>query len=73
MTALPDGTYDAFVIDASDDRDGRHLELTIVSGERKGEVVAITSTDTDGTDLDLIGLPATVVVRDGVPNVVIDA
>ena len=50
----------------------RHLDLTIVSGEHKGEVVSIATDDTTGEDIDLMGLPATLVVLDGEPSVTID-
>ena len=65
---LPDGRYDAFVIDADDDG----LELTLVSGEHKGEVLAVSSSSSLGDPVDLMGMPATLVVTDGVPSVTID-
>jgi hypothetical protein len=72
VTALPDGTYDAFVIDARDDGTVRHLDLTIVAGEHKGEVVSIATNDTTGQDIDVMGLPATLVVHDGRPSVTLE-
>jgi len=75
--ALPDGTHDALVIDAHDGTDdlGRamqRLELTVVAGPSKGFVVTVVSGDPLGNEIDLIGMPATITVRDGEPSVVID-
>jgi len=71
---LEDGEYPAFVIDVDDTADGsRTLELTILSGEHKGEVVTITAVGLAGDYVDLIGMPATIVVADGRPSVTIDS
>jgi hypothetical protein len=74
---IPDGTYDAFVVDAATGRadDGTehmHLELTILSGEHKGHIVTLTATGLPGTEIDLMGMPATLTVTDGEPSVRID-
>jgi hypothetical protein len=73
---VADGTYDAFVVDAEirDDGDERitHLELTIIAGEHKGEVVAVAATGMTADEVDLIGMPATLTVTDGRPAVRID-
>lgn len=70
---LADGTYDAFIVDVTTDDDGtRHLSLTILSGERKGEVVDIQAVGLAGSDIDLIGMPATVTVREGSPHLRVD-
>jgi hypothetical protein len=74
---IPDGTYDAFVVDAeaglADDGTGHmHLDLTILSGEQKGNLVSLTATGLPGTEIDLMGMPATLTVSDGVPTVRID-
>jgi hypothetical protein len=45
------------------------VELTIVAGAAKGEVVALRATGLPGDPLDLLGVPATITVRDGVPAV----
>jgi hypothetical protein len=67
---LADGTYDALVVDASRGDDGSiGVEITIVAGPAKGEVVSLRTADLGGTDpLDLLGVPATLTVRDGVPS-----
>jgi hypothetical protein len=77
-TVIPDGTYDAFVIDAEpgmadDGRDQMHLDLTILSGEQKGNVVSVTASGLLGTAIDLMGMPATLTVAGGRPSVQIDS
>ena len=53
---LPDGSYDALVVDAHDGgADGVvHLELTLLDGERKGEIVRVTAGGIDRDPLDLL-------------------
>jgi hypothetical protein len=70
VAQLADGTYDALVVDASTGDDGSiGVEITIVAGPAKGEVVALRTSDLGGTDpLDLLGVPATLMVRDGAPS-----
>jgi hypothetical protein len=71
---LPDGTYDALVVDAStDDDDTIALEITIISGQHKGDVVALRATGLDVDELDLLGMPGTLSVEDGVPRFAVDA
>ena len=69
--ALDDGTYDALVVDAATGDDGRcRVELTLLDGAHKGEVVAVrTDGIADDDALDLLGIPATLVVARGVPTV----
>jgi len=74
---IPDGTYDAFVVDAEpgvadDGTEHMHLELTILAGEHKGTMVTVTATGLIGTEIDLLGMPATLTVADGQPRVRID-
>lgn len=70
---LPDGSYDALVVDASPGDDGAvRLELTIVAGAAKGEVVALRAAGLAGDPIDLLGLPATITVRDGAPSVLFE-
>ncbi len=77
--APPDGDYDAFVLDVVDEPgdDGsssvQRLDLTIVAGELKGQVVSVTSPSPLGDFADLVGMPATLSVRDGEPSVTIDS
>ena len=69
--ALRDGVYDAFVVWADARDDGRvALELTITTGEHKGEVVALNAASIETRDaLDLVGLPCTLHVSAGQPRI----
>jgi hypothetical protein len=76
--ALPDGTYDALVVDISEASDTSDsdtgggtvaVELTIIAGPAKGEVVTLRATGLEGDPLDLLGVPATITVADGAPSV----
>jgi hypothetical protein len=70
---LSDGVYDAFVVDARVHGDGRTtLELTIIAGEHKGEVLELTATGLEGDEIELMGMPATVTIDGGTPRVRID-
>jgi hypothetical protein len=69
---LPDGTYDAFVLDATRDGEVLHLELTIIAGRHKGEVLTLSATGLDRDELDLMGVPATIAVDGGRPAVTIE-
>lgn len=75
-TVLPDGTYDAFVLEAEPVPDGEagdvRVELTITSGPSKGAVVHVLGHLDDGDPLDLLGIPATLVVDDGTPHLRLD-
>ena len=71
---VEDGSYDALVVDAASGMadDGTavmHLELTILGGPHKGELVAVSATGLRGTEIDLLGIPATLVVTHGTPTV----
>jgi hypothetical protein len=77
LPVLPDGTYPAFVVDAEEDIEATepvvvHLSVTILTGEHKGEVVDLSATHLDRSSIDLIGMPATLTVSDGVPSLEID-
>jgi hypothetical protein len=71
---VPDGDYDAIVVDArpSASRDGVTLELTILDGEHKGAVVEVSSTDIDDDPVFLLAIPARLVVADGTPTVTLE-
>ena len=73
---LPDGTYEAFVLDAEPVPDGGvddvRVELTITSGSSKGAVVSVRGHVDGGDPLDLLGIPATLVVEDGTPRLRLD-
>ncbi len=74
MSTLPDDTYDAFIIDVQldDERDAIRIELTITSGDHKSDVLAIYATNLERDSIELIGLPARLHVRDGVPRLTFD-
>lgn len=68
--SLPDGTYDALVVDTATRDDGSvAVDLTIVAGEAKGEVVTLRAPHFAGDPLDLLGVPATITVAGGTPSV----
>ena len=72
MFQLDDGTYDVLVIDATADGDALALEITIVSGEHKGEVAGLRATGLDVDELELLGMPGTLTVENGVPRFAVD-
>lgn len=70
VPALPDGAYDALVVDATEGHGGSvTVELTIVAGPAKGEVVSLRTAGLSGDPIDLLGVPATLTVAGGVPSV----
>ncbi|WP_436795279.1 hypothetical protein [Actinospongicola halichondriae] len=69
---LEDGNYDALAFDAETEGDEITVELTILSGDHKGAVVSLRTTDWHGDETDLLGIPATITVADGVPSVVFE-
>jgi hypothetical protein len=72
---LPDGDHDVFVVDATavdDTPEAWILELTVVSGPHKGEVVTVRANNLTGSEFDLLGMPGTLTVRDGQPSMRID-
>lgn len=71
MSELSDGSHDVVVVDAREDEHGVvHLELAVTSGAHKGEVVHVAARSFARDALDVLGLPATVHVHEGVPRVV---
>ena len=80
---LADGTYDAIVVDAADvddrgadvdDTAGAcvRLELTIVAGPHKGDMVAVRAEHLAMTAVETLGLPARLIVTDQRPEVVLE-
>lgn len=70
---LDDGTYDVVVVDAelvdaTDPTGGVRVELTILAGEHKGEVLALTAAGLRRDPLDLLAAPGTLVVEAGAPS-----
>ena len=67
---LADGVYDAFVVWAETRDDGAlALDLTITTGEHKGDVVSVRATGAPRDAIELVGVPCTLRVRDGAPIV----
>jgi len=68
---LPDGSYDAMVIDISAvvDAPGARLELALLDGGHEGDVVLIRSPGLDPDDVSILGAGARVTVVAGVPGV----
>lgn len=71
---LPDGTYDAIVVDADDGDDGTvGIQLTVLAGPAKGEVIEVRGPARAGREaLDLLGIPATITVVEGRPRVTLE-
>ena len=68
MSALPDGIYEAMVVDVDiDERDDiARVELVIVTGAHKGDVVPLRGDARRMKTTDVVGLPATLTITDGV-------
>ena len=69
---LPDGSYDVIVVDATADDGSIAIEITILGGDHKGEVVGIRTGDLDADELDLLAMPGTLRVDNGVPHFVLE-
>ncbi len=70
---LPDGTYDVFVVDAEAGADGAmRLDVTILDGEHKGEVVSLQASGLQVDELEALGTPGTLTVTEGAPRVVLE-
>jgi hypothetical protein len=70
---MPDGRYDVFIIDAEIiDESTMRIELMMVTGDDKGNVFALRGPMLADDPIDVIGLPATMTVTDGVPSVTVD-
>jgi hypothetical protein len=86
---LEDGRYDVFIVDATaddataddgaavdrPDGDGSRwvLELTVLAGAHRGEVVTVRAAGLRGGEADLIGMPGTLTVVNGEPSLRVDA
>lgn len=70
---LEDGSYDAFIIDAHDTAEGAtRVDLTITTGDHKGQALSLASSTSLGDPVDLLGMPATITVAFGTPSIQID-
>jgi hypothetical protein len=71
---LPDGSYDALVLDVGEaEGGGVRYELTLLSGPEKGSVVTVNAATGDPFDLSPMGIGATIVVRNGTPSIELEA
>jgi hypothetical protein len=69
MQAMPDGRYDVFIVDAETiDENTMRVEIAMVSGDDKGNVIAVRGPHLARDPIDLLGLPGVLVVEDGVPR-----
>ena len=70
---LADGTYDVVVVDADDDAGGIvHVEVAILAGEHKGEVVSVAASGLERDPLDLLAAPGTLTVSEGSPSLALE-
>lgn len=73
MQPITDGRYEVFILHAAIvDQNTMSIEMTMVSGDDKGAVVALRGPHLARDPVSLLGLPATLVVDAGVPRVVLD-
>ena len=76
---LADGTYDVIVVAATEvagapggGADGPtvvSLDLAVLAGPAKGEIVSVRAVGLDGEPVLLLGIPGTLTVDGGVPRV----
>lgn len=75
---LEDGTYDVVVVDADEieQTEGSpaalRVEVAVLAGPHKGEVLAITAHGLRRDPIDLLAVPATVTVIDGAPHLALE-
>jgi len=68
---LDDGTYDVIIIDANARDDGAiAMDVAVSSGARRGDVVTIIATGLTRDAIDLLAMPATLIIEGGTPRVV---
>ena len=73
MQAMPDGRYDVFIVDAETiDETTMRVEIAMVSGDEKGDVFAVRGPHLARDPIDLLGLPGTLIVRDGIPRLEVE-
>ncbi len=73
MSELADGRYDVIVVDVETiDESTIRIDLAMVQGDRRGEVIAIRGPSSQRDPLDLLGLPGVIVVDGGNPRLVIE-
>ena len=71
---LPDGSYEVFVVDVDEEAGPGTvlLSLTVVAGEHKGAAFDLAASGLDGGFVELVGMPGTLSITDGVPVISIE-
>jgi hypothetical protein len=72
---LSDGAYDVIVVDATaapGEGGALTLEVAILAGPHKGEVVAVLAVGLHLDEVDALGTPGTLTVRDGQPSMTLE-
>ena len=72
---LEDGTYEVIVVDATnspDDSDLIQIEIAILAGPHKGEIVGISAAGLGRCDFEILGTPGTLTVADEVPSLMLE-
>ena len=69
---LEDGSYEALVIDVTDDAEVIVLSITVTAGAHKGEVIDVRAAGLHSDALDLLAMPCVLTVLNGEPRVVFD-
>jgi hypothetical protein len=74
VIGLDDGSYEVLVVEVvpAPSRAGMQLELVLVTGPHKGEVVRVRAQGLCRDPVDLLGLPATLTVSKGEPELRFD-
>ncbi len=72
---LSDGIYDVIVVDAEAVDAGDEvvrLELAVLAGPHKGEVLTLTGPAAGRDPLDLLGVPASLEITNGMPRLALE-
>jgi hypothetical protein len=76
---LDDGTYDVMVVDATEAEGpigsagpAILVDLTVLGGPHKGELITITAAGLERDPLDLLAVPGTLVVESGRPQLTLE-
>ena len=69
VEALSDGTYDVMIVDVGTDEE-QHVRIDVVltAGSHRGEVVSLRASTMHRDPIGLLGLPARLDVKDGMPG-----
>ena len=68
---LDDGTYEVIIIDANArEDDAIAIDVAVSSGAQRGDVVTIIATGLTRDPIDLLAMPATLIIERGTPRLV---